>query len=51
MLFRLWFWGCAQQLKAKRQKSGAPAVGQEAEVTDAHEALNDVLRGNNAFCS
>jgi hypothetical protein len=28
-----------QQLKAKRQKSGAPTVGYEAEVTDAHEAF------------
>jgi hypothetical protein len=28
-----------QQLKAKRQEYGAFAVGQEAEVTDAHEAL------------
>ena len=39
MLFGLRFWGCAQQLKAKRQERGAFAVGQEAEVTDAHEAL------------
>lgn len=30
---------CAEQLKAKRQERGALAVGQEAEVTDAHEAL------------
>jgi hypothetical protein len=29
----------AQQLKAKRQERGALAVGQEAEVTDAHEAF------------
>jgi len=28
-----------QQLKAKRQECGAFAVGQKAEVTDAHEAL------------
>jgi len=28
-----------QQLKAKRQACGAFAVGQKAEVTDAHEAL------------
>ncbi len=34
-------WGCAQQLKAKWQKSAAPAVGQEAEVTDAHKALRE----------
>ena len=33
------FWGCAQQLKAEWQKLGAPTVGQETEVTDAHEAL------------
>jgi hypothetical protein len=41
VFFGWWFWGCAQQLKAKRQKSGAPSVGQEAEVTDAHEALRE----------
>ncbi len=29
----------AEQLKTKRQKSGTLAVGQESEVTDAHEAL------------
>ena len=29
----------AQQLKAERQERGAFAVGQEAEVTDAHEAF------------
>ena len=34
-------WGCAQQLKAKRQKSGTSAIGQEAEVTDAHKALRE----------
>ncbi len=28
-----------QQLKAKRQERGASAVGQKAEITDAHEAL------------
>jgi arylsulfatase len=39
VFFGRWFWGCAQQLKAKRQKSGASAIGQEAEVTDTHEAL------------
>jgi hypothetical protein len=39
VLFRWWLWGCAQQLKAKRQKSGAPPVGQKAEMSDAHETL------------
>jgi hypothetical protein len=34
-----WFWGCAQQLKAQGQKGGAPAVGQEAEMPNTHEAL------------
>ena len=29
----------AEQLEAKRQESGAAAIGQEAEVTDAHEAF------------
>ena len=29
----------AQQLKAKREERGALAVGQETEVTDAHEAF------------
>ena len=28
-----------QQLEAKRQKRGAPTVGQEAEVADAHETF------------
>ena len=39
VFFGRWFWGVAQQLKAKWQKNGAPTVGKEAEVTDAHEAL------------
>jgi len=39
VFFGWWFWGCAQQLKAEGQKGGASAVGQETEVTDAHEAL------------
>jgi hypothetical protein len=30
---------CVQQVKAKREHSGTRAVGQEAEVADAHEAL------------
>jgi hypothetical protein len=29
----------AEQLKAKRQERGTPPVGQEAEVSDAHEAI------------
>ena len=37
--FRLRLLCRAQQLKAERQERGALAVGQEAEVTDAHEAL------------
>ena len=39
VLFRLWLLFRTQQLKAKRQECGAFAVGQKAEVTDAHEAL------------
>ena len=39
MFFGRWLWGGAQQLKAEREKRAAPTVGQEAEVTDAHEAL------------
>jgi len=39
VFFGRWLWGCAQQLKAKRQKSAAPTVGQEAEITDAHKAF------------
>ena len=43
VFFGRWFWGCAQQLKAEGQKGGASAVGQEAEVADAHEALRDTM--------
>src|SRR5215472_9951740 len=32
------FRGAAQQLEAERKQTGAPAVGEEAEVTDAYEA-------------
>ena len=39
VFFGRWLWGCAQQLKAKRQKSAAPTVGQEAEITDAHKTF------------
>ena len=31
----------AEQVKAKRQKSGTFAVGQEAEVTDAYETFRE----------
>ena len=39
MLFGLRLLYRAEQLKTKRQKSGTLAVGQESEVTDAHEAF------------
>ena len=39
VLFRLWLWCRAQQLKAEGQKGGAAAVGQEAEMPNTHEAL------------
>ena len=39
VFFGWWFWGCAQQLKAQRQKGGASAVGQETEMPNTHEAL------------
>ena len=37
----LWLglWWRVEQLKAKRQGGGTFAIGQEAEVTDAHETL------------
>ena len=35
------FLRCAEQVKAKRQKSGTFPVGQEAEVTDAHETFGE----------
>ena len=34
----------AEQLKAKRQESGAPAVSQKAEVTDTNEALGEQVQ-------
>ena len=37
--FRLRLLCRAQQLKAERQERGALAIGEEAEVTDAHEAF------------
>ncbi len=39
VLFGLRLWYRAEQLKTKRQKSGTLAVGQESEVTDAHETF------------
>ena len=41
MFFGERFWSCAQQLQAKRQKLGAPTVGQKAEMSDAHETLRE----------
>ena len=35
----LWLWCRAEQVKAKWQELGAFAVGQETEVTNAHEAF------------
>ena|SRR5713226_2482071 len=34
----------AEQLKAKWQSCGTSAVGQEAEVTDAHETLGEQMQ-------
>ena len=39
VLFGLRFLYRAEQVKAKRQESGTLAVGQKAEVTDAHETF------------
>jgi len=39
MWFGLWLWCRAEQVKAKWQELGAFAVGQKAEVPDAHEAF------------
>ena len=36
------FW--VEELKAKRQESGAPAVGEEAEVADADEAFGQQVQ-------
>jgi hypothetical protein len=35
---------CAEQVKAKRQERGTSAVGQEAKVSDAHEALRKQMQ-------
>src|ERR1700747_3004829 len=42
----LWLglWCRAEQLKANRQGSGTSAIGQEAEVTDAHETLGEQMQ-------
>ena len=34
----------AEQVKAEREESGAFAVGQEAEVTDAHETFREQMQ-------
>jgi len=34
----------AEQVKAERQESGTLAVGQEAEVADAHETLGEQVQ-------
>jgi hypothetical protein len=41
LLLRLQLRYCAEQLKAERQESGAPPIGEEAEVPDADEALRN----------
>src|ERR1700746_3555288 len=46
----LWLgmWCRAEQLKAKWQGCGASAIGQEAEVTDAHETLGKQMQQETA---
>ena len=44
VLFGLRFLCRAEQLKTKRQESGALAVGQKAEVTDAHESFGEQVQ-------
>ena len=44
LVFGLWFLCRAEQLKAKRQESGTLAVGQETEVTNAHETLGEQVQ-------
>jgi len=42
-------WGAApKQMKAKWQERGAPAVGKEAEVPDAHEAFRKHVQQKSA---
>ena len=44
LLYGLWCWCRAEQLKAEWQGRGAPAVGQEAEVADAHETFREQVQ-------
>jgi hypothetical protein len=46
----LWFcrWQCNECCEAKGQQSGAPAVGEEAEVADANEALGEQMQQETA---
>ena len=44
VLFGLRFLCGTEQLKAKRQESGTLAVGQKAEVTDAHESFGEQVQ-------
>ena len=39
-----WIWSRPEQVKTKRQECGASAVGQEAEVSDAHEAFRKQMQ-------
>ena len=48
MLFGLRFLRCTEQVKAKWQESGTLAVGQEAEVADAHEAFGEQVQQETA---
>ena len=38
----------AEQVKTKRQENGTPAMGQEAEVSDAHEAFGKQVQQESA---
>ncbi len=44
LLLGLWFWCCAEYLKAEWQGPGTFAVGQEAEVPDAHETFGEQVQ-------
>jgi len=37
----LWLWCGTEQLKTEWQGRGTPAMGQEAEVPDAHETFRE----------
>jgi hypothetical protein len=39
--FGSWLLHRAEQVKAKRQERGTLAIGQETEVSDAHEAFGE----------